>query len=56
MDMTTLTEEVTVDPEIWKRNDLRGVKVGIPREYFIEGLEAGVKREIESAIETLKSL
>ncbi len=56
MDMTTLTEEVTIDANIWNRKDLKGVKIGIPREYFIEGLEAGVKREIESAIETLKSL
>ena len=56
MDMTTLTESVEIDPSIWERRDLEGVKIGIPREYFIEGLDAGVKREIESAIEILKSL
>ncbi len=56
MDMTTLTESVEIDPSIWERRDLEGVKIGIPREYFIEGLESGVRREIESAIETLKSL
>ena len=40
MDSTSLPDPVTVDPAIWDRKDLRGVKVGIPKEYFIDGLEA----------------
>lgn len=55
-DATSLAEPVTVDQSIWDKRDLRGVKVGIPKEYFIDGLNAGVRREIEDAIATLKNL
>lgn len=30
--------------------------MGVPAEYFIDGIDAGVRREIESAIETLRGL
>ncbi|MDD5409340.1 MAG: amidase family protein, partial [Candidatus Omnitrophica bacterium] len=36
--------------------DIKGVKIGIPREYFIEGMDAEVKHIIEEAINKLKSL
>ncbi len=36
--------------------DLKGVRVGLPREYFVEGLDPEVERAIRSAVETLKSL
>ncbi|MFA5350343.1 MAG: Asp-tRNA(Asn)/Glu-tRNA(Gln) amidotransferase subunit GatA [Candidatus Omnitrophota bacterium] len=36
--------------------DIRGLKIGIPREYFIEGMDAQVKSVIEEAINKLKSL
>lgn len=32
------------------------MRVGIPKEYFIDGLDAGVRREIESAIAKLREL
>jgi aspartyl-tRNA(Asn)/glutamyl-tRNA(Gln) amidotransferase subunit A len=35
---------------------LKGIKVGIPREYFIEGLDAEVERAVRQAIETLEGL
>lgn len=56
LDATSLTAPVSVDPAIWERQDLTWVRVGIPKEYFIDGLDAGVRREIESAIDTLRSL
>jgi len=34
--------------------DLKGVKVGIPKEYFVEGMEEGVKQRVLEAIEELK--
>lgn len=34
--------------------DVKGLKIGIPKEYFIEGLDAEVKKAIEEAIEILK--
>jgi aspartyl-tRNA(Asn)/glutamyl-tRNA(Gln) amidotransferase subunit A len=36
--------------------DVAGLKIGIPREYFAEGLQADVGAKIEAGIEKLKSL
>jgi aspartyl-tRNA(Asn)/glutamyl-tRNA(Gln) amidotransferase subunit A len=36
--------------------DLRGVRVGVAREYFVEGLDAGVKATVEAAIKQLEAL
>ncbi len=37
-------------------NDLRGLKVGVPKEYFGEGLDAGVEKVIKEAIHKLEEL
>jgi len=37
-------------------NDVKGIKVGIPKEYFVEGLDPEVKSSLQEAIETLKKL
>jgi aspartyl-tRNA(Asn)/glutamyl-tRNA(Gln) amidotransferase subunit A len=42
--------------EIKQVQDLRGLKVGVPQEYFIEGLEAGVEASVRSAIGKLAEL
>ncbi|NJO06071.1 MAG: Asp-tRNA(Asn)/Glu-tRNA(Gln) amidotransferase subunit GatA [Chloroflexaceae bacterium] len=34
--------------------DVRGLRVGVPREYFAEGLDADVERVVRTAIETLR--
>ena len=39
-DATSLDNPVTIDSSIWNRRDLRGVRIGIPKEYFIDGIEA----------------
>lgn len=36
--------------------DLRGIRLGLPKEYFEEAIEAGVKRAIESALEVFCAL
>ena len=36
--------------------DVKGLKIGLPKEYFIEGLDPAVKAAIEQAIETYRSL
>jgi aspartyl-tRNA(Asn)/glutamyl-tRNA(Gln) amidotransferase subunit A len=36
--------------------DIKGLKIGIPKEYFVEGLDAEVKTVIEEAIDKFKSL
>ncbi len=38
------------------RTDLKGVRVGIAREYALEGMEAGVSSAVEAALRQLESL
>jgi aspartyl-tRNA(Asn)/glutamyl-tRNA(Gln) amidotransferase subunit A len=35
---------------------IKGLRIGLPKEYFADGLAAGVRTRIEEAIDTLKSL
>lgn len=42
--------------EMKQGDDLSGLKVGVPQEYFIEGLEAGVERTVRAAIDRLAEL
>jgi len=35
---------------------LNGLRIGIPKEYFGEGMDAGVRQKVEAAIELLKRL
>ncbi len=35
---------------------LKGLKIGLPKEYFIDGIEKGVREAINNAIEKLKEL
>jgi aspartyl-tRNA(Asn)/glutamyl-tRNA(Gln) amidotransferase subunit A len=37
-------------------NDIKGLKIGIPQEYFGEGIDQGVAKVLQEAIETLKGL
>lgn len=55
-DATTLSEEVTIDSKIWDKKNLEGIKVGVPREYFIDGLDDGVRKSIENTIEEMRKL
>jgi aspartyl-tRNA(Asn)/glutamyl-tRNA(Gln) amidotransferase subunit A len=36
--------------------DIRGVKIGVPRAYFFEGLDPEIERAFEEALETLRRL
>ena len=38
------------------KNDIKGIKIGIPKEFFGEGINKEVKENLESAIEVYKSL
>ena len=38
------------------RSDLRGVKIGVPKEYFVSGMQPEVEARIHEAIQKLKSL
>jgi aspartyl-tRNA(Asn)/glutamyl-tRNA(Gln) amidotransferase subunit A len=56
LDATSLSESVSIDPKIWEKKDLTWVKIGIPKEYFIDGIERWVRDEIEASIEVARSL
>lgn len=36
--------------------NIKGLKIGIPKEYFIDGMEEGVKQKVMEAVEVLKDL
>ncbi|MDM8526746.1 Asp-tRNA(Asn)/Glu-tRNA(Gln) amidotransferase subunit GatA [Anaerolineales bacterium HSG24] len=56
-DGTTLTHAVPdYVAEMKQGDDLKGVKVGVPQEYFVEGLDQGVSETIQAAIKQLKTL
>ncbi len=38
------------------RQSLKGVRVGVPKEYFGEGLDLGVKEVVEKAIKKMEEL
>jgi aspartyl-tRNA(Asn)/glutamyl-tRNA(Gln) amidotransferase subunit A len=55
-DATSLKESTHINPEIWTKKDLEGIKIGVPKEYFRDGIEPGVKEEINKALSKLKEL
>jgi aspartyl-tRNA(Asn)/glutamyl-tRNA(Gln) amidotransferase subunit A len=38
------------------RPELKGLRIGVPREYFIEGMQSEVEQAVHKAIDVLKSL
>lgn len=53
---TTLPGKDIIDPKIWETSDLKWKKIGIPKEYFEEGLDVWVRKSVQEAIEKLKEL
>lgn len=55
MDATCVDKEV---PDYTKslRNDIKGIKVAVPKEFFGEGLDAEVKDALNTALDLLKKL
>jgi aspartyl-tRNA(Asn)/glutamyl-tRNA(Gln) amidotransferase subunit A len=54
-DSTTVPCEV---PDYTKSltNDVKGLRIGIPKEYFVDGMQPGVRSTIETAIKKLEQL
>ncbi|HTG01542.1 MAG TPA: Asp-tRNA(Asn)/Glu-tRNA(Gln) amidotransferase subunit GatA [Nitrospirota bacterium] len=38
------------------RNDVKGMKIGLPREYFIDGMDPDVEKAVRDAVRTLEGL
>jgi aspartyl-tRNA(Asn)/glutamyl-tRNA(Gln) amidotransferase subunit A len=56
LESSSLPAKDSISSEIWNTPDLKGIKIWIPKEYFEDGLDTGVKQQIESAISNLKEL
>ena len=55
MDATTSDMPVPDYPALLKK-DVKGLRVGIPKEYFIDGMDGGVEGAVLEAAKVLKSL
>ncbi len=54
LDSTSSPEPVgAVRAELGRGVD--GLRLGVPREYFVEGIDAGVRARVEEAVETLRA-
>lgn len=56
LDATSLDGRIEVSPDIWNRTDLKWMKIGLPKEYFWDGIEAGTREVLEQAKKTLSDL
>ncbi len=55
--MDSTSADVAVpDYTTFLRGDIRGLRVGMPREFFGEGMDAGVRAAVEAAIRKLEEL
>ena len=54
-DGTTGEREVPAYSKLLDAN-IKGMKIGVPKEYFVDGMEAGVREAVEKAIEEIKNL
>ena len=54
-DSTSLSRQVPSYSDSLDGN-IAGVRLGIPEEYFLDGMESGVRERVDSAIETLKEM
>lgn len=53
---TTSSSREKVDYTKCLKNDVKGLKIGVPKEFFAEGINEEVKASLEKAIETYKEL
>ncbi len=57
LDSTTVAVPVPEpDPDLWVRHGLKGLRLGVPEEYFIAGIQTDVVEGVRSAIDKLESL
>jgi len=54
VDKNDATTVNTTPPAPLVRGELKGLTIGLPKEYFIEGTDKGVAKAIDEAIEVLK--
>ena len=52
-DATTVDEKVD-NYQSYLRKDIKGIRIGLPREYFTNGLDSRIKKEIEDCVKILE--
>ena len=55
-DSTSLSGPVALDSDIWLKKDLKWVRVGIAKEYQVDGIDPGVRAAIDGAIAKIREL
>ncbi len=53
---TTSSDRPKIDYTKSLKNDIKGMKIGVPKEFFGDGINEEVKESLEKAIETYKKL
>ena len=48
--------ELNGDPSAGSGQALRGLRIGVPKEYFVAGMEPGVDRAVRAALDVLRDL
>lgn len=56
LDSTTPDAEVPDYTKSLNAKDLKGLKVGLPREYFMSGMDSEVETAVKNAVDSLKKL
>lgn len=52
----TVSKKEVEDYTLYLNQDIKGLKVGLPKEYFIEGLNIEVQKKLNETVEKLKEL
>lgn len=55
-DATTVDAPIIPPAPLYQGGNLKGITIGLPKEYFIDGINPKLKKEIEKAIEKYKEL
>lgn len=55
MDSSSIDAAVP-SPAQWKQDDLKGVRLGLPREYFVAGMDPDVETAVRAAVDTCRGL
>ncbi len=53
---TTSENKEKIDYTLSLKNDIKGMKIGVPKEYFSEGINQEVKEKLQEAIEKYRKL
>ncbi|OGM91056.1 aspartyl/glutamyl-tRNA amidotransferase subunit A [Candidatus Wolfebacteria bacterium RIFCSPLOWO2_01_FULL_45_19] len=54
MDATSV--DLNLESGIWNLEKVRKLKIGLPKEYFVAGLDKEVEKAVQNAIDSIKSL